>query len=344
MEELTFVGLDVHARSVKAAVLDVRTGEVSCCSPAATTTALVAWLEQLPAPVAVAYEAGPTGYGLARACEQSGIACLVAAPSKIVKAPGERVKTDRRDALRLVKLLRLGELVAVRVPSREQEAARDLLRAREDARADLMRARHRISKLLLRQGRLWERSAWTAAHEAWLARQRFDEPALQLTYEECLAAMVAVKARRDALDAAILAEAAKPPWAAVVARLSCLRGVSTLTAFGLAVEIGEWSRYDGRSIGAYLGLVPSESSSGSQRRQGSITKTGNGHARQGQRQRRPLGGLRAPRPCRPASRPARRRALGLSAGKPGRRCRSAQSKRRACRAPGLEPRAAAGFP
>jgi transposase len=301
MDELTFVGLDVHARSVQAAVLDARSGEVSSRSAPAATAELVAWLAGLPAPLSVAYEAGPTGYPLARACAAAGIPCLVAAPSRIARAPGERIKTDRRDALRLVKLLRLGELVAVRLPSLEQEAARDLLRAREDARGDLMRARHRLSKLLLRQGLLWEGTTWTAAHERWLAERRFSEPALALAYEEGLAAMFAVKARREALDAAIVAEAGKAPWVGVVGRLACLRGVSTLTAFGLAVEIGEWSRFDGRSIGAYLGLVPSESSSGERRRQGSITKAGNGHARRllveaAWHQRRP------PRPSRELAR------------------------------------------
>jgi transposase len=269
----------VHARSVKAAVLDASTGELRCCAAPVGSQELVTWLSRLPAPIAVAYEAGPTGYPLARACEAAGIACLVAAPSKIARAAGQRVKTDRHDAIRLVRLLRLGELTAVRVPSLEQEAARDLLRARDDARADLMRARHRLSKLLLRRGLLWQERSWTLAHERWLRARRFENPALQLAYEESLAAMFAVKARRAALDAAIAVEAARSPWASVVARLCCLRGVSTLTAFGLAVEVGEWSRFDGRSIGAFLGLVPSEDSSGERRRQGAITKAGNGHAR-----------------------------------------------------------------
>lgn len=272
MSELTFIGLDVHARSVAAAVLEGSTGEVR-------TAELVAWLRRQGVAISVAYEAGPTGYGLARACEAAGIPCLVAAPSKIARAPGERVKTDRRDALRLAKLLRLGELTAVRVPTPAEEAARDLVRAREDARSDLMRARHRLSKLLLRQGLVFEGKAWTVAHERWVCGQCFTEHALQLAFEEDLAAMLAVKARRDALDRAIVEEAAKEPWVGVVGRLACLRGVSTLTAFGLATEVGEWRRFDGRSIGAYLGLTPSESSSGERRQRGAITKTGNGHAR-----------------------------------------------------------------
>jgi transposase len=279
MNQHTFIGLDVHARSVWAGVLDGESGEVRSCAAPVRTEELVEWLRAQGEALSVAYEAGPTGFGLARACAAAGIPCLVAAPSKIARASGERVKTDRRDALRLARLLRLEELTAVRVPSPCEEGARDLVRAREDARSDLMRARHRLSKLLLRQGLVWEAGAWTLAHERWLAAQRFEARGLAIAYEEAVAAMVSVRARREALDAAIAEEAAKEPWAAVVGRLACLRGVSTLTAFGLATEIGDWQRFDGRSIGAYLGLVPSENSSGERRRQGAITKTGNGHAR-----------------------------------------------------------------
>jgi transposase len=274
-----FIGLDVHARSVTAALLDGTTGEVRSAAAPARSAELVEWLVAQGAQLAVTYEAGPTGFGLARACEAARIPCLVAAPSRIPRAAADRIKTDRRDALRLAKLLRLGELVAVRVPSPAEEAARDLVRAREDARGDLMRARHRVSKLLLRHDLLWEGRAWTQAHERWLAEQRFAALPLQIAYEECLATVYAVQARRDALDAAIAEEAAKEPWAGVVGRLCCLRGVSVLTAFGLAVEIGDWQRFDGRSIGAYLGLVPRESSSGERRSLGAITKAGNSHAR-----------------------------------------------------------------
>jgi len=278
MQERTFIGLDVHARSVKAGVLDGLTGEVRSLAVPVATGALVAWVCAQPAP-AVTYEAGPTGYELARALAAAGVPCLVAAPSRIPRAPGDRVKTDRRDAVRLAKLLRLEELVAVRVPGLAEEAARDLVRAREDARGDLMRARHRLSKLLLRRGIVWEERAWTQAHELWLSRQCFTERPLQIAYEEAVAAMLSVRDRRDALDAAIAVEAATEPWAPVVDRLSCLRGVSTLTAFALTVEIGDWQRFSGRSLGAFLGLAPSESSSGSTRRQGAITKTGNAHVR-----------------------------------------------------------------
>ena len=293
MGEGSWVGLDVHARSVLASVLDARSGELRTQRVPAASGQTVTWLSSLPRPVRVAYEAGPTGYGLARACAEAGIACTVAAPSKIPRAPGDRVKTDRRDAERLARLLRLGELVAVRVPDPEQEAARDLVRAREDARGDLMRARHRLSKLLLRHGLVYEGSAWTLAHDAWLRRQRFPSRALTLAFEESYGAVAQTKGRRAALDHAIAELAGEPRFAEVVGRLVCLRGVSTLTALALTVELGDWQHFRPQSLGPFLGLVPSEDSSGERRRQGAITKTGNTHARRllveaAWHQRRPL--------------------------------------------------------
>lgn len=293
MVEGSWVGLDVHARSVVAGVLDGVSGELRSSRAPVLSDETVAWLLQLPAPVRVAYEAGPTGYGLARACAAAGIACVVAAPSKIPRAPGDRVKTDRRDAERLARLLRLGELVAVRVPEPHEEAARDLVRAREDARGDLMRARHRLSKLLLRHGLVYDASAWTLAHDAWLRRQRFERRPLALAFDESYGAVLQAKTRRDALDRVIAELASEPPFAEVVARLVCLRGVSTLTALALTVELGDWSRFRPQSLGPFLGLTPSEDSTGDRRRQGAITKTGNSHARRllveaAWHQRRPL--------------------------------------------------------
>jgi transposase len=273
------VGLDVHARSVVAGVIDDLTGQVQHLRVSPRTGQIVAWVASLPPPVAVVYEAGPTGFGLARALRSAGVRCEVVAPSKLERPAGDRVKTDRRDAVRLARLLRIGEVPVIRVPSEAEEAARDLVRAREDARGDLMRARHRVSKLLLRQGLVWENSAWTAAHEQWLGSIAFEAAGLAIAFEEAREAVWACHARRDRLDAAIGQMAAEPAWAPVVGRLACLRGVSTLTAFGLAVEIGDWGRFTGNSIGSYLGLVPSEASTGGRRVQGPITKTGNGHAR-----------------------------------------------------------------
>ena len=292
MGDGSWVGVDLHARSAVAGVLNGESGELSARRVSAASGQLVEWLQTLPAPVRVAYEAGPTGFALVRACERAGIACLVAAPGKIPRAAAERVKTDRRDAERLARLLRLGELTAVRVPSELEEAARDLIRAREDARSDLMRSRHRLSKLLLRHGLLWERRAWTGEHDRWLRSIRFGGT-LAVCFDESYGTVLQAKARRDRLDQAIAELAASPAYAEVVGRLCCLRGVSTLTAVALTVELGDWRRFQPATLGAFLGLVPSEHSSGEQRRQGRITKTGNSHARRllveaAWHQRRPL--------------------------------------------------------
>jgi transposase len=210
----------------------------------------------------------------------AGVRCVVAAPSKLHRPAGDRVTTDAKDALHLARLLRLGEVTAVAVPSVEQETARDLVRAREDCRADLMRARHRLSKFLLRQGLVYSGgTAWTGPHEAWLRQQRFASRATTLTFESDYDTVLAVAARRARLDAAITAMAGDCAFTPLVRRLACLRGVATLTAFGLAVEIGDWTRFTGNSIGSFAGLVPSEHSSGPSRVQGSITKTGNSHVR-----------------------------------------------------------------
>lgn len=276
----TSVGLDVHARSIVACALDGDTGEVFQRRLCPDHREILEWIKGLPAPVAVSYEAGPTRFGLARLLVAAGIMCLVAAPSKLQRPAGNRVKTDVRDAAHLARLLHLGQIVEVTVPSVAQEAARDLVRAREDCRSDLMGARHRLSKLLLRQGIVYYGGqAWTGKHEMWLRGQRFDNPALTLAYEAALDAMIVCAHRRDRLDEAIAAMAADSEFTPVVDRLGCLRGVSTLTAFGLATEIGDWRRLTGRSIGAYVGLVPCEYSSGATRAQGGVTKTGNGHAR-----------------------------------------------------------------
>ncbi len=205
--------------------------------------------------------------------------CHVLAPSKMERPSGDRVKTDKRDSEWIARLVRLGELPVVVIPSESQEAARDLVRAREDVRGDLMRSRHRLSKLLLRQGIVYEDTAWTTAHGKWLRSQSFDKPGVQFAFDEAYDTVLTTLARRDRLDNAILTMAGEPAWAPVVARLGCLRGVGTLTGFGLAVEIGDWHRFTGNSIGSFLGLTPSEHSSGGSRSVGSITKTGNGHAR-----------------------------------------------------------------
>jgi transposase len=278
--ERTSVGLDVHARTVVGCAIDGLTGEIHRRRLTPDQSEILAWVRSLPGPARVTYEAGPTGFGLARFLRASGLECLVAAPSKLQRPSGDRVKTDARDALHLARLLKLGEIVEVTVPGVAQEAARDLVRARDDVRADLMRTRHRVSKMLLRQGIVYSGGqAWTGKHDQWLRAQRFPQPGRQLAFETAYEAMLFTSDRRDRLDAAITRMALEGEFTDVVRRLSCLRGISTLTAFALAVEIGDWHRLTGASIGAYLGLVPVEDSTGQSRRQGSITKTGNTHAR-----------------------------------------------------------------
>jgi transposase len=307
MGEGTFVGLDVHARSVVAGLIDEESGEVRVQRVPHRTEELVGWVGQLAGPVRVVYEAGPTGFGLARALERAGIDCLVAAPSLIPRSGASRGrKSDAGDAEQLARLLRAGELTPVAVPDPGDEAARDLVRAREDSRADLMRARHRLSKLLLRHGLVYEHGrAWTQAHDAWLRRQRLGQPGARAAFEDYYGAVLAALVRRERLDAQIAELAADARFAPVVGRLSCLRGVGTLTAFALCVEIGDWHRLRGATIGAYLGLVPSESQSGSRHSRGPITKAGNSHARrllvEAAWHHRP--------PLRPSAPIARRRAL-----------------------------------
>lgn len=276
----TSVGLDVHARTVVGCAFDDQTGEVHRRRLSPDPVEITDWIKSLPPPWKATYEAGPTGFGLARHLNAAGIEAVVAAPSKLQRPAGDRVKTDARDALHLARLLKLGEIVEVRIPSVEQEAARDLVRAREDARGDLMRDRHRVSKLLLRYGIVYSGGqAWTGAHDVWLRRQSLGSPAVQVAFDAAYEAMALTVDRRNRLDDHITKMAADSEFTPIVNRLGCLRGVSTLTAFGLAVEIGGWERFTGSSIGAYVGLVPTEYSSGGSRSQGSITKTGNGHAR-----------------------------------------------------------------
>jgi transposase len=203
--------LDVHARSVVACGLDGQTGELFERRLCPDRGEIITWIRGLPGPVAVTYEAGPTGFGLARFLTAEGIDCLVAAPSKLQRPSGDRVKTDVRDARHLARLLHLGEIVAVAVPSVEQEAARDLVRAREDVRGDLMSARHRLSKLLLRLGIVYSGGAlWTGAHDRWLRDQRrgpvFDTPGLGTAFDVAYDTVLATTARRDRLDAAITAD------------------------------------------------------------------------------------------------------------------------------------------
>jgi transposase len=278
----SWVGLDVHARSVLAVSIDGESGELRNRRLSGTTSEVVEFCCSLPGPTRVAYEAGPTGYGLARALHTAEVGCVVAAPGKIERPAADKVKTDQRDAERVLRLLMIDGLHPVRVPSRQEEALRDVVRAREAVRGDLMRARQRLSKLLLRHDVRYEEnaSAWTVSHRGWLTKVDLGERGAQVTLLEYLGAIDAIVIRRDALEKIIAELIPGSPWAQTVARLRCLRGIDTLSAVGLCAEVGDFERFaKAGQLMSYVGLTPSEDTSGEKRRQGAITKTGSRHAR-----------------------------------------------------------------
>ncbi len=278
MSSTVSVGLDVHAASIRLAavradeLLEERTLPYD---HEAVERELLRW------PGArVCYEAGPTGFGLYRHLTARGIACDVVAPGLVPVRPGDRVKTDPRDARKLARLHAGGLLEAICVPSVELEAVRDLVRAREAARIDRMRDRHRLGKFLLRHQRRMPFKSWGAGRRKWLGVQSFDWPAQQAAFGTYLQTLDLVDRRVEALDRQLEEVATAGPWAGLVARLRCVRGIDTLTALGLCAEIGDFDRFaTAEAFMSFVGLVPSERSSGEKRRQGSITKAGNAHAR-----------------------------------------------------------------
>ena len=277
----TSVGLDVHARSVLACGLDGQTGRLFERRLCPDHAEIMSWVRALPGPVAVVYEAGPTGFGLYRLLRCMGVACEVVAPSLIPRAPGDRVKTDRRDCRRLARLHRAGELTAIRVPTEAEEAVRDLCRARADMVADRTRTRHRLSKFLLRHDRIWRGGqAWTLKHEQWLLGQRFDDAALRATYAHYRAVLMARDAELAAVEADLAYWYANGPFVDAVARLAAYRGIAQLGALSIASEVGDWHRFaTARAFMGFTGLVPSEYSSGQSVHRGHITKAGNAHLR-----------------------------------------------------------------
>ena len=272
------VGLDVHARSIRLAA--VRADELLEERTLPYDEEQVERLLRRWPSVRCCYEAGPTGFGLYRHLVERGIDCAVVASGLVPQRPGDRVKTDPRDARKLARLLAGGLLEPIHVPSPEQEAARDLVRAREDARLDRMRDRHRLSKFCLRHGRILPTSSWTVVRRKWLGEQRFEHAAEQITFDTYVQAVDLVDARIEQLERAVGETAEQESWRQLVGRLRCVRGIDTLTALALAAEIGDFNRFrTAEEFMAFVGLVPSEHSSGEKRRQGSITKVGNSHVR-----------------------------------------------------------------
>lgn len=282
---ITYVGLDVHKETIAVALAETgKLGEVREHGTIANTPAalgmLAAKLARGGAELRCCYEAGPCGYGIQRQLAAAGHGCVVVAPSLIPRKPGDRIKTDRRDAINLAKLHRAGELTPVWVPDQAHEAIRDLVRARLAAVRSLRQARQQLSGFLLRHSHHYHRPAWTLLHRRWLAGLKFEQAVHHIVLEDCIAAVEAATARRDRLEAHI--EAVLPDWslAPVVRALQALRGMALVAAATLVAELGDITRFTNpRQLMAYLGLVPSEHSSGRTRRQGGITKAGNGAAR-----------------------------------------------------------------
>ena len=282
---ITYVGLDVHKDTIAVALAeaggrsDVREYGKIANTPAAVK-ALATKLSRGGSALRFCYEAGPCGYGVQRQLTLAEHECVVVAPSLIPRKPGDRIKTDRRDAINLAKLHRAGELTPVWVPDPAHEAIRDLVRARLAAVRSLRQARQQLSSFLLRHGHRYHRPAWTLMHRRWMAGLRFEQAAHHIVLEDCIAAVEAATARRDRLEAHI--EATLPDWSLtpVVRALQALRGMALVAAATLVAELGDITRFaNPRQFMAYLGLVPSEHSSGATRRQGGITKAGNGAAR-----------------------------------------------------------------
>jgi transposase len=282
-----FVGLDTSKLRHSVAIADNgRTGEVRFYGEIENTPAATAKLVRKLAAkyerLTFCYEAGPTGYGLHRQIKSLGHESVVVAPSLIPKRPGDKVKTNRRDAVTLARLLRANELTAVWVPDKRHEAMRDLTRARETAMLDLRSKRQQISALLLRQGRSYpeNKNTWTKAHMSWLASQKFDYPEQRLVFEEMMLGVRQALERLERMEQAI--RAAVPDWslAEVVTGLMAMRGLDLISAATLLAEIGDLSRFQTpQQLMAYLGLVPSEESTGNTIKRGPITKAGNRRAR-----------------------------------------------------------------
>ncbi|MDQ3575788.1 MAG: IS110 family transposase [Actinomycetota bacterium] len=282
-DELIYLGMDVSRDSI--AVGTLRAAEESpdvtkVFNDEQSVRRLIATFDD-PRRVVACYEAGPTGYDLARLLRGLGVRCQVVAPSLIPVAPGAKVKTDRRDALRLARLLRAGELTAIRVPTPAEEGVRDLCRARSALMADRRRSRQRLTAFLLRHGRVWRgASTWTMAHRDWLNATRFDDPALNATYQRYLAVATVREVDVDSVEADL------EPWfthrlfADAVSRLGAYRGIDRLAGLTLASEVCDWRRFS--SAGGFMsfcGLVPSEYSSGDRTRRGHLTRAGNVHVR-----------------------------------------------------------------
>jgi transposase len=283
MNDTTLVGIDDSKRTLTMAIL--RVGATECedreipNEPAALRRLMTRLLQE--GPVAACYEAGVSGYDLYRRLTALGVRCEVVAPALTPRRPGDRIKTNRRDARKLVKLYRAGELTTIHVPDEAQEAGRDLVRCREAMREEVGRWRHRVLRFLLRHGRVYPAGRhWTQAHRRWLHAQVFALPALSQSLQTMLGALNYAETSVAELERQLAAHAAEGPYRTPVAWLRCFRGFDTLSAMILLAELVDVQRFTHpRQLMAYLGMVPREHSTGDRHQRGTITKTGNAHAR-----------------------------------------------------------------
>jgi transposase len=278
-----FIGMDVHKESIDIAIADSKEarhfGRIA--GDAAAVDRAVRKLRSVHKRPMFVYEAGPCGFWLYRRLAAQKLACMVVSPSMTPRNAADRVKTDRRDAMKLARLARAGELEPIYVPDAVDEAMRDLVRTREDAVSMQRQARQRLQALLLRNEiRYVGRSSWTAAHRRWISDLKLPNPAQQIAFEEYVQAVEEAQRRLERLEAAILAQLAHWRWRPVAQALQALRGVSEIHSVRVMAELGDFQRFESpRKLMAYLGLIPSENSSGARRRQGAITKAGNSSAR-----------------------------------------------------------------
>ena len=283
---ITFVGMDAHKKAISVAMLlpgQHQPVEWQLANEPAAIRRLAKKLQrEAPGEVRCCYEAGPCGYVLQRQLETCGVICEVVAPSLIPVKPGDHIKTDRRDALKLARSLRSDDLTAVHPPTSADEAVRDLCRCREDARKDLMRARHRLETFLLRRACLYTltRRRWGQPYRAWLGSLKFEHAADQVTFEDYVRTIEQAEERLRRLDERLAAVAEQDPYREPVGWLRCFRGIDTMTAIAVVAELHDFRRFlTARALMAYLGLVPSEHSTGQRPRRGAITKAGNIHVR-----------------------------------------------------------------
>lgn len=279
-EVTTYVGIDAHKKDLFVAMLrgtQPTPATWQLANEPKAVRRLVRTLErEAPGPVHVFYEAGPCGYALQRQVTTARVRCEVVAPALIPRKPGERVKTNRRDARKLVALGRAGLLTAVQPPTPADEAVRDLARARDDAREDLQRCRHRLDKMLLRRGLHYAGRNWTRAHRQWIDGLTWPHAAERTVIDDYLLAIEQTEARLRELDARLAAIAERDPYREPVGWLRCFRGIDTLTAMLILAELHDFRRFaSAPALMAYLGLVPGEDSSGEKHRRGRITRTGN---------------------------------------------------------------------